>query len=111
MKFYSEINRREHVEQPPLTIQRHRYRGVRESQKINLEIDQLTLAMKRLYARMTTREEGISEYVTDLIDGGEVTGVGEDGDATLDLAGLKALIARAQGLQQRVNDLERHHNG
>lgn len=55
--LYSEFDRRNRLCEPQFQRDRSRYRGSRESYKLNLEIAQATYDLMRLYRLVTRAEE------------------------------------------------------
>lgn len=99
--FYNENSQiKMQLRQPTLTRARHRYRGHRESYKINLEITQFLHDAATLYGEVVTMEEGLEDQFTTMLDGDEdiVTGV--------DVLGIVELTTRTQRLRDRVKRLE-----
>jgi len=103
--LYHEYNRREQFLAPQYTRSRHRYRGPRESYKVNLEIDQFAFSVHRLHE---TYEDFRGEFVTKaflLLEGGE-SGFNDADDQQVLLPGYEELVARLQRIQNRVRALE-----
>lgn len=111
--LYNTIDKRNWVYQPNFTRWRHRWRGVRESLKINTEISQFYYDATRLNTRVDEVNTQLAETI-DLIDnGGSVEGVNFqwDTDATpniekLELPGMKEVALRAEKLRNRIRNLE-----
>lgn len=71
--FYSEHNLRRHFNAPQFTRSRHRFRGPRESEKINLEMDQLHYSIHKLYQGQDEFQEHFVDRANLLLEGGDTT--------------------------------------
>jgi hypothetical protein len=87
------------LSQSNLSRARHRYRGPRESHKINLEITQFLYDVTRLYQLTVTAEDTFHSHMLTLTDGGQAI-------PDLDVVGLTELTIRTQRLRDRVLALE-----
>lgn len=96
--LYHSLDQRQFLSQPQMGRARHRWRGWRESSKVNLEIQQFYFDVLKLTANTTVQEETFEADVTVLLDGGTVVAA--------DVEGLEALTARASALLDRVRVLE-----
>lgn len=105
--FYFETDLRAEFSAPQFTRLRARYRGVRESWKVNLEIDQLLFSITGLYDRYNTLHADLVLTSELLFEGGAVTGVTDYDDDPLVLEGLNSLIEDVAALKARVKRLER----
>lgn len=117
--FYSEHNLKEQFNAPQFTRVRHRFRGPRESEKINLEINQLYYSINKLYSIQNDFNDHFIKSANLLIEGGEISLMGEKypssdlypGDETytvgdpLVLLGLVELAAEIERLERRVKNL------
>lgn len=110
--FYSRINKSAILYQPNYTRVRHRYRGHRESEKINLEMGQMFADLAKIDLELTTVEDNLETNVSNLLDGvthSEATFTDEDAtptDETVTLIGLNAFQGRMAALEQRIKRLE-----
>lgn len=105
--FYFDTDIRAQFSAPQFTRLRHRYRGVRESWKVNLEIDQLLFSITDLYRRYNILHDNFVLAKELLIEGGAVTGVTDYDDDPMVLDGLDSLIQQVAALKARVKRLER----
>lgn len=103
--LYHEYNRREQFLAPQFNRSRHRYRGPRESFKINLEIDQFAFSVHRLYESYEDFREEFIMKASLLLSGGE-SGFNDEDDQSVLLPGYEELVARLQRLQSRARALE-----
>lgn len=122
--FYFDYDRREHFSAPQFTRMRHRYRGVRESHKVNLEIDQIGFSLHKLYEGDHQFRSEFADKATLLMQGGPIpvkiggsyAYPGQDvyptqevfplsGDDVL-LLGLEGLATKIARLQSRLKSLE-----
>lgn len=97
--FHSNPTIKTQLSQPNLTRARHRYRGPRESHKVNLEINQYLYDITRLYQLTLTAEATFRAHMLTLTDGGQAI-------PDLDVVGLTELTNRTQRLRDRVRALE-----
>lgn len=97
--LYHSLDRRQHLSQPQIARARHRWRGWRESGKLNLELQQFYFDVVVLSARATVEEETFEADVTTLLDGGTVV-------PTTNTEGLESMLFRANALLSRVHVLE-----
>lgn len=103
--FYSDDNKRAHFDAPQFNRMRHRYRGIRESQKLNLEMNQILFSIRRLYERYNDMTASMIARVSTLYEGGTITGV-EDVDGNIELEGIDAIASRMLDLNKRIKSLE-----
>lgn len=103
MISYSEHSMSTQFSAPQFTISRHRFRGVRESEKINLEIDQLAYSVRKLYEQQASFRASFREKATTLLEGGPITGLEDESSNTVEVIGLNDLTARVAMLQRRVD--------
>lgn len=103
-EFYSDVERRNHFSAPQMTITRQRYRGPRESEKINLEMNQLAFSIKRLYERYDQLAADFVEDASILLEGGTLFVESENGPLKVD--GLENLTGRIEDLSKRLKALE-----
>lgn len=114
--FYSNDDRRRWFSAPQYVRQRHRYRGVRESEKMNLEMDQFAFSVRNLYGDYNEFRETIADYAGILREGqdpllsesGAVLYYSEAGgpEQVVRVAGVHALAARLGELRKRLDYLE-----
>ncbi|HJS83572.1 MAG TPA: hypothetical protein VJ742_12135 [Nitrososphaera sp.] len=101
---------------PQLVRWRHRFRGTRESYKINLESDQIRFDTHRLCEKYNELTILHKAQKTIVIDGGELEDITfREDDATptdeaVVLVGLEALSQRVQRLKDRITNLERNES-
>lgn len=112
-KLYDLRDLRYWVYQPNLTRWRHRYKGVRESLKVNQEIGQYYYDIKNCDKRLDDLEDELDAYADLLINGGTVEDVQFNwlDDATPSVAdlvipGFDSLAGAIEGLRNRVRKLE-----
>lgn len=102
MISYSEHNMSTQFSAPQFNIARHRFRGVRESEKINLEMDQMAYSLRKMYEQQANFRASFIEKATVLLEGGELTGLENESSETVEVVGLDSLTARAHMLQRRL---------
>jgi hypothetical protein len=112
-KLLSWIDRRYWVYQPNFTRHRHRFRGVRESEKVNQEIVQYYYDLKRVELMNATTYDSLEDYEDSIVDGAIVDDLlynwyGDDvvTDEPLVLLGTTDLAARLETLRKRIGFLE-----
>lgn len=101
------------VYQPSLVRWRHRYKGVRESLKVNQEIGQTLYDINSADYRLGNLRTSLEETVDLLINGGTVDGVtfnwlndATPGDEDLVIPGFDQLVGDVENLRNRVRRLE-----
>jgi hypothetical protein len=70
--LYDKINANKQVKdlkQPNLTRQRHRFKGPRESQKVNLEIDQIRYDLLNYKRQIEEFEEALHAFYEEVLNG------------------------------------------
>jgi hypothetical protein len=97
--FYHAVDRRAFVSQPQLTRWNHRYRGYRESPKINVESAQLLYDVRKLFEHTKGVRVKVLANIATALEGGVVV-------PTETTIGLDALINRVSRLTERVRMLE-----
>lgn len=104
-EFYAEHNLRRHFTAPQFTRSRHRFRGARESEKVNLEMDQLYYSIHKLYDIQNQFQDHFVQRANLLLEGGSIE-VESNEDGPIDVVGLEELVARVDMLRRRVKALE-----
>lgn len=104
--FYVDVNRREFFNAPQYTRQNHRFRGPRESEKVNLEITQMYFSINRLYNLTANLRQRYLELADLLLTGGTISEdlLDEDDDAHV-LEGIEPLVDRTALLERRLKSL------
>lgn len=109
--FYSRINRESWLYQPRFVRTRHRYRGHRESEKVNLDINQIYADMSYLASEMNIAEDNLETDIDNVLNGKtytDVTYTDEDATPTNELITLKSLdvfSGEMAALEQRIKRL------
>lgn len=103
MISYSEHSMSTQFSAPQFTISRHRFRGVRESEKMNLEMDQLAYSVRKLYEQQANFRANFREKATTLLEGGTIIGLEDESSTTIEVVGLNDLTARVSMLQRRID--------
>jgi hypothetical protein len=67
--FYTRLQRNATLYQPDYSRVRHRYRGHRETEKVNLEIGQIYAELSRLCNSITEAEDELEAHVDDILNG------------------------------------------
>ncbi len=113
-ELYSLVDKKRWIHQPNFTRWNHRYRGVRESLKINTEIHQAYYDLYRLEERADDILDYLEEKSELLTDGGYIDGVefqisddATPGISPMYLMGLDDMITTIENLRNRTKDLER----
>lgn len=102
------------VYQPNIVRWRHRFRGVRESLKINQEIGQYFFDINNARQKMTTVETTQEDNVDLVLNGGEVQDVGiliDDATPAIEdmiLPGFESLAGSFARIRNRIRSLERN---
>lgn len=110
--FYSRINFESVTYQPSYTRVRHRYRGHRESHKINLEISQMYAELCTISRDTDEAEDNLEFYVNNILNGVTYSSIYfTDQDATptnenVSITGLNNFMGKLSALEQRIRRLE-----
>lgn len=107
--FYDNNKTTFELTEPQLTRWRHRYRGHRESLKVNTEGDQMKYDIHSLYAQLESLRERLMRNFHLLEQGGEVDALySEDGGAedSVVLSGLDSIAAEIEALRHRLQRQE-----
>jgi hypothetical protein len=110
--FYSRMNKDSWLYQPNFRRSRHRYRGHRESFKINLEINQMYTDLCNLDIKLTQGEDQLDQLVSNILEGVTHTGITyTDTDATptdeeVILLSMNEFTANMAALKERIKRLE-----
>lgn len=103
--IYKTYDKREHLNAPQYTRTKQRYRGPRESYKINLEISQLLYSLAGLSEQYENFQEELTDIGAQFLDGGELSNVlDSDGDPVV-ILGLNEIAAKIAQLRIRINNL------
>lgn len=110
-ELYAAINKDEWIYAPAFVRQRHRYRGQRESIKMNSEISGLRLDVSRLYEKYQTLHDRTLEYLQNCVNGGSVSAkfyFADDPVPALNpfaFSGVNDISLRIDMLRQRMRSL------
>lgn len=104
--LYSKYNKRNIFSQPQFTIRNHRFRGPRESEKINLEIGQLVFSVRKLYEDLGGFFDDFKESISTCISGKVFVDIDYDSEDA-SMPGLDGLVADLYSLESRIERLER----
>ena len=110
MIVYSLSNRDLFLNMPQTIRWRSRYRGYKESYKVNTEVNQLRYDILKLRKTYITIQDDFENHVSDLYDGAIITCTNFYWDETasddiIELEGIFALTLRVQQLEKRIKNL------
>jgi hypothetical protein len=100
--------------QPNYTRVRHRYRGPRESPKVNQELDQILADLSQLEIDITEAENELTTQISNILDGvtySNITYTDEDATPTDSPIALKSMISHAKDLTVLEERIKRLQNG
>lgn len=106
MVLYTDTTR---IYQPNFVRWRHRYKGVRESLKVNQEIGQYYYDIKNSDYKLDNMDDLLDEVSDTIVNGGAVDGVQyetDTGDEDLVLLGFDELAAQVERARVRIKRLE-----
>jgi predicted RNA-binding protein associated with RNAse of E/G family len=113
--LYSEIDKSDWYYQPNFVRFRHRYRGVRESYKINTEITQYYYDIRKIFNESESIRDDLDTYSDIILNGGTIDGCvyyevlsATPIESNLELIGLSELAIRTEKLRNRTKILERN---
>lgn len=104
-KTFSATNKRTWVYQPNYVRRRNRYRGPRESIKINQEASGMFFDLKAIAKHQNINNQSLIDNVNNIVNGVEYDDVTWD-DENLSLDGITILSSRLEELRKRVKALE-----
>lgn len=110
--FYTRIDKKSLVYQPSYTRVRHRYRGHRESHKVNLEMSQMYAELARIDIDLSSVEDNFENHIENILTGINYSDIYfTDQDATptneaVAITGLNDFMGKLQALEQRIARLE-----
>ncbi len=110
--FYTRIDKKALVYQPSYTRIRHRYRGYRESHKVNLEMSQMYAELSQIDIDLSIVENDFENVVDNILEGVTYSDIYfTDQDATptnglVSLTGFDEFLGKLQSLEQRILRLE-----
>lgn len=100
------------ISQPQLIRWRNRYRGVIESAKINLEMQQILYDLRRISERTTDAENLLESNLNNIEYGASLNGTflwsSTNTLAPVTIPGTNDFIRRLNALQVRIKSLETH---
>lgn len=104
--LYTQTDRRGYISAPQFIRSRARYRGQRESFKINTEIAQLLYDLRKLYEKYDTLKVTLDARLYVLEHGGSISGAtyGTSDEAFV-IPGVEELAVRLTRLRERVGAL------
>lgn len=108
--LFSMVDRKEYIDAPTLVRWRSRYRGPRESIKINTESSATLYDLRRLYEKQVVLEAQLTLNLNSIEDGGLVgtTQVkwGAEALAPVSLLGIDEMNTRVSSLRKRLESLD-----
>lgn len=104
--FYDDNDSQDDFLEPQLTRWRHRFRGQRESYKINTETNQFLYDVRLLYQRAADLTELLEGYIDLLVNGGEIE-AGYNSATPIVVPGIEELASELDALLVRLRHLER----
>jgi len=91
-------SKRFEFDEPQFTVQRQKYRGVKESHKINLELSQFLFSIRRLYEQNEEYTKQFEENMEFLFEGGEY----ETPEGMKNAVGLSEISYRINSMLMRI---------
>lgn len=108
--FYNEVDRKKWIYEPNLSRTRHRYRGNRESYKVNLEISQFVFDVNNIYKKMTNFLDTTMRYVSYISRGSTILDIEYSGTTEPNvMIGLLDMSSEVEELKNRVIEMERKY--
>lgn len=104
---YGSIDRNGWFYQPNLVRWRHRFRGPRESLKINQEMGQYTFDILNMNAKDTAIKSDIDTMREHLLEGWDLDASVDFNTADAELIGIEEMRSRIERLRNRVRFLEK----
>ena len=107
--FYSEINKRSFVYQPNMSRSRQRYRGPRDSQKINLEISQFLYDVNNINKKTDEFTLMTLRYAAYVARGTIIDNISYSGTSDNVLIGVLEMASEIEDLKNRIVEMERKY--
>lgn len=107
---YDDVDIPNRVYQPTFIRRRHRYKGPRETLKINQEIGQYYTDLNQSRLKLETLEADLEEWTLNLTDGyytDTVIVTIDDDPAEYEILGIDTIASRVARLRNRVGALEK----
>lgn len=106
--FYQEIDKTRWFYEPSSGRSRHRYRGVRESHKVNLEISSFLFDINNINKKMNNLVQSSLRHAAYVARGVELSPASYANSFTA-LIGLLDMSSQIEDLKNRVTEMERKH--
>lgn len=107
--IYSKVDRESWINAPSFVRSRARYRGVRETQKLNVEMSSFLYDIRKLYEKYQSIGEIIAINLEAIREGGILNAsiyYYDDTQQGIHLEGVTSLAERVQRLAERIRNLE-----
>lgn len=107
--FFDVENKRKWIYQPNFSRTRHRYRGDRQSGKVNLEISQFLYDINNINKKLDEFIKSTIRYASYISRGMSVDSASYTGTNSGNVMGLLELSSAIEGLRNRVQEMEQKH--
>ena len=107
--FYEEVNKKSWFYQPNLSRSRQRYRGTRESAKLNLEIQQFLYDVYRINSKSDALISTSVRYAAYISRGTTIEDIEFSGTNDNAIVGLTQMSSDVEDLRNRIIELERKY--
>lgn len=107
--FYNEVDRKKWIYQPNFSRSRQRYRGNRESAKINLEISQFVFDINNINKKIQDLLETTLRFSAYIARGATIEGVEYSPLGDNEMIGLVQMSSEVEDLKNRIQEMERKY--
>lgn len=106
--FYQETEKQTWLYEPSSSRSRQRYRGPRESYKINLEISSFLFDVKNINKKMNQLIQSSLRYAAYISRGADLDGASY-ADSFTSLIGVLDMSSQVEDLKNRITEMERRY--
>lgn len=107
--FYDEVDKKKWIYQPNFSRSRQRYRGNRESAKINLEISQFVFDINNIYNKINALLQSSMRYSAYITRGASIDDTQYSGTGDNEMMGLLQMASEVEDLKNRIQEMERKY--
>jgi len=107
--FYDLVDRKKWIYQPNFSRSRQRYRGNRDSAKINLEISQFVFDVHNIDKKIKDLLQTTMRFNAYVVRGATIEGAQYSGTQDNQMIGLLEMSSEIEDLKNRIQEMERKY--
>lgn len=107
--FYDEVDKRKAMYEPAFKRSRQRYRGSRESYKVNLEISQFLFDVNNIDKKLTNFINTYVRYAAYISRGFTIDNIEYSGTESNEVMGILDMSFEIEDLKNRIIEMERKY--